>query len=179
MVPIGNDKTLKVLLISFTVVGLIFSSLSGGRTSKVTADSQGNFTYTVYHVVLESELRGFQTATVTTSQGESIAAKASFLYGLCGVAQQGTGRLGADDRLIRWVGGIGTHVALNDTVRSRYAALGITDFTGFDAECGIGGVTYALEFPASHLFSVDDDPLVRSGATGRVLTPEISIAVDP
>ena len=140
--------------------------------SNVTAADSDEFWATAYYCVYASEMEGTQTVTQIIS-GITYTLKASFLFGGHGVAMQGTGRTGSGGDYIHYVGSGGTFVSVDNPfedaeVRARYAALGITDFTGFG---NIG-----LQYPGGAAFSVVSGVI---GASLRTLVPWYSIAVDP
>ncbi len=138
---------------------------------------------TAYYCVYDSELAGTQTITKTISNA-NYTLKASFLFGGWGAAMQGTGRTGPEGDYIKYTGGGGCFIRLTGpkagrnlegqwvinpkVLRSRYARLGVTDFTGFG--------NLALLHPDSARFS-----LVSSvaGSMGRPLTPWLSISAAP
>jgi 3D (Asp-Asp-Asp) domain-containing protein len=138
---------------------------------------------TAYYCVYNSELGGSQTITRIISNN-AYTLKASFLFGGCGVAMQGTGKTAPGGDYIKCTGGAGCFVRLAgpnagrnlegqwvenpETIRDRYAQLGITDFTGFG--------NLALQYPDAATYSRVSS---ITGASGRVLTPWRSIAVDP
>ncbi len=138
---------------------------------------------TGYYCVLNNELAGSQTITATIS-GNVYMLKASFLFGGYGVAMQGTGKTAPDGDYIKYSGGGGCFVRISgpdagknidgqwvlspDILKSRYARLGITDFTGFG--------NLALSRPGLATFSRGSS---ITGAVGCKLTPWFSIAVDP
>jgi 3D (Asp-Asp-Asp) domain-containing protein len=138
---------------------------------------------TGYFCVYNTELDGSQTITKSISN-ISFTLKASFLFGGWGVAMQGTGKTTSDGDYIKYAGGGGTFVRITgpdagknldgrwvispDTLRDRYARLGITDFTGF------GNLALANPAKASYI-SVTS----VIGSTGRSLIAWRSISVDP
>jgi 3D (Asp-Asp-Asp) domain-containing protein len=138
---------------------------------------------TAYHCVYNSELAGTQTITTTISD-KTYTLKASFLFGGWGVAMQGTGKTAPDGDYIKYIKGAGGFVRLTgpnagknpegkwvinpQTLRNRYARLGITDFAGFG--------NLALLHPASATYSVVPSII---GSSGRPLTPWHSISTDP
>jgi len=138
---------------------------------------------TGYYCVYNSELAGSQTVGITISN-IPFALKASFLFGGRGVAMQGTGRTAPDGDYIKYTGGAASFVRLSgpdagrnldgryvvnpQILRDRYAALGITDFTGFG--------NLALLHPDRATFSVVSS---ITGSSGQTLTPWSSVAVDP
>lgn len=126
---------------------------------------------TGYIGVLEGDLEGTQTISILIS-GKTYRLKASFLYGGHGVAMQGTGKI-STGQYIHYDGGggpgernKGVFVRITDEIKSRYAAIGITDFTGFGA--------YAVANPTAARFSQVQGV---TGASGRVLKKWFSIAV--
>jgi murein DD-endopeptidase MepM/ murein hydrolase activator NlpD len=128
---------------------------------------------TGYYCVYNSEISGTQTVTKEIS-GTVYMLKASFLFGGHGVGMQGTGRTGPDGVYIHYDGGagpgdlgLGDFTQITEEVQDRYAAIGVTDFTGF------GNI--ALAYPASATYSVKEGVI---GAYGTILTPWRSIAVD-
>lgn len=156
-----------IVLVCLTV-GLIF----GGLPLIATAADSEEFWTTAYYCVYEFEMDGTQTVTPTFS-GTTYTLKASFLFGGHGVAMQGTGRMGPTGDYIHYIEGGGGFVSVDDPVddaetRARYAALGVTDFTGFG---NIG-----LAYPGGATYSVVSGV---TGASGRTLIPWYSIAVDP
>lgn len=128
---------------------------------------------TAYCCIYASEMSGTQEVTKMIS-GRTYTLKASFLFGGWGVAMQGTGRTGPGEDYIQYIPssggpgepGLGDFVHITDEVRERYAALGVTDFTGF------GGL--ALANPSRAEYQLVEDVI---GASGRVLTAWRSIAV--
>ena len=138
---------------------------------------------TGYYCVYDCELAGTQAVTRTISN-EVFTLKASFLFGGLGVAMQGTGKTAPEGDYIKYSGGGGCFVRITGpdagknldglrvvspyVLRSRYARLGITDFTGFG--------NLALTRPDRAIYSRDSS---IAGAMGRNLTPWFSIAVDP
>ena len=138
---------------------------------------------TGYYCVYDYELDGTQVVTRTISNS-TYTLKASFLFGGEGVVMQGTGKTWPDGDYIKYTGGGGcfVHIAGPDAgrnldglwvvnpqvLRSRYARLGITDFTGFGnlAIARPGRATYSRDFAIA-------------GSAGRNLTSWFSIAVDP
>ncbi|MGB7581172.1 MAG: 3D domain-containing protein [Sedimentisphaerales bacterium] len=137
---------------------------------------------TAYHCVYNSELPGTQTITTTISN-KTYTLKASFLFGGMGVAMQGTGKTALDGDYIKYTGGAGCFARLTgpnagrnpegkwvinpQTLRNRYARLGITDFTGFG--------NLALLHPDSATYSIVSS---LTGSTGQPLTPWSSISAD-
>jgi 3D (Asp-Asp-Asp) domain-containing protein len=137
---------------------------------------------TGYFCVYNSEIEGTQTVTKNISS-INFTLKASFLFGGRGVAMQGTGRTAPDGDYIKYTYGGGGFVRIDgpdagknldgrwvispDALRSRYARLGITDFTGF------GNLALANPAKASYI-SVTS----VVGSTGRPLTAWRSISVD-
>ena len=109
--------------------------------------------------------------------------KASFLFGGWGVAMQGTGKTAPDGDYIKYIRGAGCFVRLAgpnagrnpegkwvinpQTLRNRYARLGITDFTGFG--------NLALLNPDSATYSIVSS---ITGSAGLPLTPWSSISAD-
>ena len=138
---------------------------------------------TGYYCVFDCELEGTQLITRTISNN-TYTLKASFLFGGAGVAMQGTGKTAPDGDYIKYTGGGGCFVRIAgpdagrnlegqwvvnpQVLRSRYARLGITDFTGFGnlAIARPGRATYSRDFTIA-------------GSAGRNLTSWFSIAVDP
>jgi 3D (Asp-Asp-Asp) domain-containing protein len=137
---------------------------------------------TAYYCVYNSELHGTQTITTTISN-KTYTLKASFLFGGLGVAMQGTGKTAPDGDYIKYIKGAGCFVRLTgpnagrnpegkwvinpQTLRNRYARLGITDFAGFG--------NLALLNPDSATYSIVSS---ITGSTGRPLTPWSSISAD-
>ena len=164
--------------------------LSGvhGRAIAENADSPSRATIitnvyaTAYYCVYNSELAGTQTITRTISN-TTYTLKASFLFGGWGAAMQGTGRTGPGGDYIKYTGGAGCFVRLTGpdagrnlegqwvinpkVLRSRYARLGITDFTGFG--------NLALLFPDSATYLRQS---LVTGSMGQPLTPWLSISTD-
>jgi 3D (Asp-Asp-Asp) domain-containing protein len=138
---------------------------------------------TGYFCVYNTEIQGKQTVTKNISN-IGFTLKASFLFGGRGAAMQGTGRTAADGDYIKYTGGGGYFVRLTgpnagknldgrwiispDALRSRYARLGITDFTGFG--------NLALVNPAKASYTFVNSVI---GSAGRPLTAWRSISVDP
>jgi 3D (Asp-Asp-Asp) domain-containing protein len=138
---------------------------------------------TGYFCVYNTEIEGTQTVTKNISN-IGFTLKASFLFGGIGVAMQGTGRTAADGDYIKYAGGGGAFVRIAgpdagknlkgkwvtnpDALRSRYARLGITDFTGFG--------NLALTNPAKASYTSVNSVI---GSAGRALIPWRSISVDP
>ena len=167
------------VLIALVAPGVGDSSVADDNFPVIITDVYA----TGYYCVYDSELPGSQTVTRTISN-ITYALKPSFLFGGWGVAMQGTGRTAPDGDYIKYTGGAGCFIYIAgpnagrnldgqwivnpDILRSRYARLGITDFTGFG--------NLALLYPDRATFS-----LVPSitGYTGQTLTPWQSIAVDP
>jgi len=165
-------------------------SLSGVHDGVIapTADSSGrsiiitNVYATAYYCVYNSELAGTQTITRTISN-TNYTLKASFLFGGWGAAMQGTGRTGPGGDYIKYTGGAGCFVRLTGpnagrnlegqwvinpkALCSRYARLGITDFTGFG--------NLALLYPDSATYSRQS---LVTGSMGKPLTPWLSISTD-
>jgi 3D (Asp-Asp-Asp) domain-containing protein len=137
---------------------------------------------TAYHCVYNSELAGTQTIT-TAITNKTYTLKTSFLFGGRGVAMQGTGKTAPDGDYIKYTGGAGCFVRLAgpnagrnpagkwvtnpQTLRDRYARLGITDFAGFG--------NLALLNPDSAVYSTVSS---IAGSTGRPLTSWLSISAD-
>jgi 3D (Asp-Asp-Asp) domain-containing protein len=137
---------------------------------------------TAYHCVYNSELAGTQTITTTISN-KTYTLKASFLFGGWGVAMQGTGKTATTGDYVKYIKGAGGFVRLTgpnagrnpegqwvinpQTLRNRYARLGITDFTGFG--------NLALLHPDSAIYSIVSSII---GSAGRPLTPWLSISAD-
>jgi 3D (Asp-Asp-Asp) domain-containing protein len=138
---------------------------------------------TGYFCVYNCELAGGQTVTKTISN-TSYTLKASFLFGGWGVAMQGTGRTGPDGDYIKYTGDGGCFVRLTgpnagknldgqwvenpDTLRGRYARIGITDFGGFG--------NLALRYPEKANFI---RTATFTGSSGQTLTAWHSISIDP
>jgi len=138
---------------------------------------------TAYYCVYNSELAGTQTITTAISN-KTYTLKASFLFGGWGVAMQGTGKTTPDGDYVKYNGGAGGFVRLTgpnagrnpkgqwvinpQTLRDRYARLGITDFTGFG--------NLALLNPDSAVYSITSS---LAGSAGLPLTPWLSISTDP
>jgi 3D (Asp-Asp-Asp) domain-containing protein len=158
--------------------GAIASNASSTSRSKVIS----NVYATAYHCVYNSELAGTQTITKTISN-TNYTLKASFLFGGWGAAMQGTGRTGPGGDYIKYTGGASCFVRLTGpnagrnlegqwvinpkVLRSRYARLGITDFTGFG--------NLALLYPDSATYSRQS---LVTGSIGQPLTPWFSISTD-
>lgn len=137
---------------------------------------------TAYYCVYNSELPGTQTITTAISN-KTYTLKASFLFGGWGVAMQGTGKTAPDGDYIKYIKGAGGFVRLTgpnagrnpagkwvinpQTLRNRYARLGITDFAGFG--------NLALLHPDSATYSIV--PSITD-SLGRPLTPWFSISAD-
>ena len=137
---------------------------------------------TAYHCVYNSELAGTQTITTAISN-KTYTLKASFLFGGWGVAMQGTGKTAPDGDYIKYIKGAGCFVRLTgpnagknpagkwvinpQTLRNRYARLGITDFAGFG--------NLALLHPDSATYSIVSS---ITDSLGRPLTPWFSISAD-
>ena len=137
---------------------------------------------TAYHCVYNSELAGTQTITTAISN-KTYTLKASFLFGGWGVAMQGTGKTAPDGDYIKYIKGAGCFVRLTgpnagknpagkwvinpQTLRNRYARLGITDFAGFG--------NLALLNPDSATYSIASS---ITDSLGRPLTPWFSISAD-
>jgi 3D (Asp-Asp-Asp) domain-containing protein len=175
----------------FSSALIVLAGISASGSSDIEIKPKLNAQQTVitncyatgYYCVYNSELDGSQTITRDISN-TSFTLKASFLFGGLGVAMQGTGRTAADGDYIKYAGGGGYFVRLAgpnagknldgrwvispDALRSRYARLGITDFTGF------GNLALANPMKASYI-SVTS----VIGSTGRPLTAWHSISVDP
>lgn len=160
--------------VSAIVLALILISVFtlASNIPDTTAVDSGEFWATAYYCVYGSEMDGTQTSTLGIS-GSTYTLKASFLFGGHGVAMQGTGRTGPGGDYVHYVGSGGAFVSVDNPVedadvRARYAALGITDFTGFG---NIG-----LAYPSGATYSIVS---AVTGASGRALVPWYSIAVDP
>lgn len=152
--------------------------------------SLGEFNFTFYYCVYNSELEGTQTYAMTLPdkrpghEGEFITLdlKASFWFGGRGVRQQGTGRTGADGLYVKWIRGGGRFITIDENdpywryvVKKRYEKLGITDFTGFETWPGPeGGIRKALEFPEQVEYWIVEH--ITGGATNLQLVPWYSIA---
>jgi 3D (Asp-Asp-Asp) domain-containing protein len=137
---------------------------------------------TAYHCVYDSELSGTRTFTTMISN-KNYTLKASFLFGGCGVAMQGTGKTSHNGDYVKYVHGGGGFVRLTgpnagrnlegkwminlQELRNRYARLGITDFTGFG--------NLAILNPESAAYSVVSSV---TGSTSQSLTPWSSISAD-
>jgi 3D (Asp-Asp-Asp) domain-containing protein len=137
---------------------------------------------TAYHCVYNSELPGTQTITTTISN-KTCTLKASFLFGGLGVAMQGTGKTAPEGDYIKYTGGAGCFVRLTgqnagrntegkwvinpQTLRNRYARIGITDFAGFGNS--------AILNPDSATYSIVSS---IAGSAGQPLTPWSSISAD-
>ncbi len=138
---------------------------------------------TGYFCVLDNELGGAQTVTRKISDNK-YTLKASFLFGGLGVAMQGTGKTAPDGDYIKYAGGGGCFVRIAGpragrnpegrwvvnprTLRSRYARLGITDFTGFG--------NLALARPRHASYTRDSSVI---GSAGQTLSSWYSIAAHP
>jgi 3D (Asp-Asp-Asp) domain-containing protein len=138
---------------------------------------------TAYYCVYNSELEGALTINKTISNNV-YTLKASFLFGGRGTAMQGAGKTAPDGDYIKYTGGGGCFVRIAGrnagknlegqwvispkALRSRYARLGITDFSGFG--------NLALLHPDKATYSVASS---ITGSSGRQLTPWFSIAADP
>lgn len=138
---------------------------------------------TAYHCVYNSEIAGTQTITTAISN-KTCTFKASFLFGGLGVAMQGTGKTSPNGDYIKYTGGAGPFVRLTgpnagrniegnkwvvnpQSLRDRYARLGITDFTGFG--------NLALSRPESATYAIVSSV---TGSTGQPLIPWFSISAD-
>jgi 3D (Asp-Asp-Asp) domain-containing protein len=171
-------------LVLFVLMGLVTPGVSdsfvaSGNYPVIITDVYA----TGYYCVLNSELDGSQTVNGTISNNTYVL-KASFLYGGFGVAMQGTGKTTHEGDYIKYTGGSGGFVHISgpnagrnldgewvvnpQTLRSRYARLGITDFTGFG--------NLALLHPDRATFAIVS---TVAGSSGQTLTPWLSIAVDP
>jgi 3D (Asp-Asp-Asp) domain-containing protein len=160
-----------------------------GRYSAIASDDFSkeqplatNVYATAYHCVYNSELAGTQTITTAISN-KTYTLKASFLFGGRGVAMQGTGKTAPDGDYIKYIKGAGCFVRLAgpnagrnpagkwvinpQTLRDRYARLGITDFAGFG--------NLALLNPDSATYSITSS---IAGSTDLPLTPWFSISAD-
>ena len=138
---------------------------------------------TGYFCVYNSELQGTQSISRAIS-GETYTLKPSFLFGGYGVAMQGTGKTAPDGDYIKYAGNGGSFVYITgrdagrnlegkwvinpQTLRSRYARLGVTDFTGF-GNLALSRPGRAKYLKVSSIFGFD----------GRELVSRCSIAVDP
>jgi 3D (Asp-Asp-Asp) domain-containing protein len=138
---------------------------------------------TGYYCVYDSELGGTQTVKRKISDNK-YTLKASFLFGGLGIAMQGTGKTGPNGDYIKYTGGGGCFVRISGPragrnlqgrwvispriLRSRYACLGITDFTGF------GNLALARPGRASYTRNSS-----VAGSTGQALSSWYSIAADP
>jgi 3D (Asp-Asp-Asp) domain-containing protein len=138
---------------------------------------------TAYYCVYNSEIEGTQTITTAISN-KTCTLKASFLFGGLGVAMQGTGKTSPNGDYIKYKGGAGPFVRLTgpnagrnlegnkwvvnpQSLRNRYARLGITDFTGFG--------NLALSRPESATYAIVSSV---TGSTGQPLIPWLSISAD-
>jgi 3D (Asp-Asp-Asp) domain-containing protein len=167
---------------------LITMSLSIGAQNIIASDTlpepalAANVYATAYHCVYNSELAGTQIITTTISN-KTYTLKASFLFGGWGVAMQGTGKTAADGDYIKYIKGAGGFVRLTgpnagrsiegkwvinpQTLRNRYARLGVTDFTGFG--------NLALLHPESATYASVSSV---TGSAGQPLIPWYSISAD-
>jgi 3D (Asp-Asp-Asp) domain-containing protein len=166
------------VLIAMSLSGIAIASCDSLKQSPVASDVYA----TAYHCVYNSELSGTQTFTTMISN-KTYTLKASFLFGGCGVAMQGTGKTAPDGDYIKYISGAGGFVRLTGpnagrnlegkwminlhALRNRYARLGITDFTGFG--------NLALLNPESADYSIVSSV---TGSTGQPLTPWSSISAD-
>ena len=169
------------------VLTMAFLSIIGDSTTASDDVSKQpplitNVYATAYHCVYNSELAGTKTITTTISNKTYIL-KASFLFGGWGVAMQGTGKTAPDGDYIKYIKGAGCFVRLTgpnagknpegkwvinpQTLRNRYARLGITDFTGFG--------NLALLHPDSATYSIVSS---ITDSLGQLLTPWSSISAD-
>jgi 3D (Asp-Asp-Asp) domain-containing protein len=145
-------------LVLFVLMGLVTPGVSdsfvaSGNYPVIITDVYA----TGYYCVLNSELDGSQTVNGTISNNTYVL-KASFLYGgFVHISGPNAGR-NLD----------GEWVVNPQTLRSRYARLGITDFTGFG--------NLALLHPDRATFAIVS---TVAGSSGQTLTPWLSIAVDP
>lgn len=162
------------IVLAFVSLCLAIVFWYGSPTNDVNSDDRGEFKFTVYHYVLEAETptlcapSGTGTQTVAQDVGGTILTlKASFLFGLCGVAQQGTGRT-IDGELIKFDDSNSGFVPIDTPgVKARYAALGVDNFAGFGFS---GGQIHAIERPGEVSFD-----LGAGGAAGRTLVPESTL----
>ena len=138
---------------------------------------------TGYYCIYDCEMDSSQTISLTISN-HNYNLKASFLYGGYGIAMQGTGRTGPDGDYIKYTGGGGCFVYISgpnagknlsgkwevkpQTLRKRYAQMGVTDFTGFG--------NLALANPEKAEFSNSSG---ICGSSGNLLKPWHSIAAAP
>ena len=169
------------------VLTIVFLSIIGDSTTASDDFSKQpplvtNVYATAYHCVYNSELAGTQTITTTISN-KTYTLKASFLFGGWGVAMQGTGKTAPDGDYIKYIKGAGCFVRLTgpnagrnpagkwvinpQTLRNRYARIGITDFAGFG--------NLALLHPDSATYSIVSS---ITDSLGQLLTPWFSISAD-
>lgn len=104
-----------------------------------------------------------------------LGSEAAFLYGGRGAAMQGTSFDDVTKEFVKYRGGGGYFVRFSDpewpSVRQKYYAMGITDFTGF--------YSMALSNPGGASYTRYGADYLIYGAASRPLVENFSCAVDP
>lgn len=175
-------RKLRLLWVLIALLSVAVDSAAASDSFSKQPPLITNVYATAYHCVYNSELAGTQTITTAISN-KTCTLKASFLFGGFGVAMQGTGKTAPDGDYIKYTGGAGPFVRLTgpnagrnpegkwvinpQTLRNRYARLGITDFVGFG--------NLALLHPDSATYSIVSS---IAGSTDQPLTSWLSISAD-